>query len=511
MRQPYVLTVLAGLCMYAGFPPLYFWPGVICALGLLLLAFENQSVRVSFTLGWLFGVVFMSGHIWWAYVTTESLFLWFVSVNIQALFFGLLGVFWYLLRDLTSVFWYRAISFALLWPAIEQLRGHFPFTGFPWAYAAYALVDSPLRAWAPFGGEVLLSGVAGFLGALCYGIFTHRLSKTVPILAAGLVVFAVPLLLPIPPTVSAGSLTVGVVQGNVEEPVRVTYRTANKVFNNHLNETERLLAETNRPIDVIFWGETAIDLDPLTDGGISWRLQDLSRRAQAPIVTGYVSGTETERYNLYGVWTENGKAEGAYAKQMLVPFGEYLPGFLQFGPFLELYRYGVGELSFGKQPGKLNVNLGDYSIPVGVGICFESGFEGVFANAQGPLGKLLVVPTNNSSFGWTAQSAQQLQMVQLRALEFQRPAIQVSTNGISAIVSHRGEVLQQTQLFTSEHLIETVDLRDNVGGFYGIHGWPIRELVMLFPLMLLLIKVAQFLSKRTFYTVKAPAADSTDN
>ncbi|MDO5060296.1 MAG: apolipoprotein N-acyltransferase [Actinomycetaceae bacterium] len=480
-----LLTLLGAGAFYTAFPPVYFWPGTIIGLTLLLVALENRSFKAAFALGWVFGAGFMGGHIWWIYVTEQSLLMWFLLVNLQAFFFALAALFWKLWQSVTNSVLLRAGGFMLLWPAFEQLRGHVPFTGFPWGYAAYALTDSHLRAWAPLGGEVLVSAVAALLAFIFSAVATFQVRRLQWAFVAVLAVFALPLVIPAPQTVSAGTLRIGVVQGNVEEPVKETYHTPNKVFNNHLAETELMLA-AHQDVDLILWGETAIDLDPNWDDSIDRKLRALARKSGVPIVTGYISELDGKRSNLYGYWTAAGQAPMQYAKQELVPFGEYLPEFFQWGPFLDLYRYGVGDLKFGEKPGVLPVEVASGQVvKLSVGICFEAAFEHVFTDRLGALGELLVVPTNNSSFGRTSQSAQQMQMVQFRALEFQRPAIQVSTNGTSGIVSHYGTVMGETELFTADNLVYTVELRRSVGSFRGLQVYPVREAILVFPLIVL--------------------------
>lgn len=483
--RPLVLTLLGALAFYLAFPPIYFWPGAIIGLTMLLVGLEEQSYKAAFGLGWLFGFGFMGGHIWWIYVTEQSVLMWFLLVNLQAFFFALAALFWMLWQGVTSSLTLRAMGFALLWPAFEQLRGHVPFTGFPWGFAAYAMTDSHLRGWALLGGEVLVSAMVALIAYLLSVLVTFGVRRPQRILIAVLAVLALPLVLPAPQTVSAGTLRIGVVQGNVQEPIKETYHTPNKVFNNHLAETERMLA-AHPDVDLILWGETAIDLDPTWDASIDRKLRALAKKSGVPIVTGYISELAGKRSNLYGYWTESGQAKAQYAKQELVPFGEYLPEFFQWGPFLDLYRYGVGDLKFGDKPGFLPVEVASGRVVnLSVGICFEAAFEHVFTDSNGALGELLVVPTNNSSFGRTSQSAQQMQMVQFRALEFQRPAIQVSTNGTSGIVSHFGSMMGETQLFTADSLVYNVELRKNVGSFRGLHVYPLREAILVVPAIVL--------------------------
>ena len=51
-------------------------------------------------------------------------------------------------------------------------------------------------------------------------------------------------------------------------------------------------------------------------------------------------------------------------------------------------------------------------------------------------------------------------MTRLRAVENGRAAVQVSTVGVSAVIDPDGRVLQRTGLFTAEHLVANLPLRE---------------------------------------------------
>ena len=82
---------------------------------------------------------------------------------------------------------------------------------------------------------------------------------------------------------------------------------------------------------------------------------------------------------------------------------------------------------------------------------------------------ILAVQTNSATFGDSAESAQQLQITRVRALEHLRNVLSVSTTGYSAVIDHNGKVLQKTQMGTAEHLyaevglISTTSPRDRYG------------------------------------------------
>jgi apolipoprotein N-acyltransferase len=86
----------------------------------------------------------------------------------------------------------------------------------------------------------------------------------------------------------------------------------------------------------------------------------------------------------------------------------------------------------------------------------------------------LVVQTNSATFGTSAESAQQLSITRIRAIEHSRNVVSVSTTGISAVIDFNGKVLHQTSMGTAEHvfadvgLIEQSSPRDRYGDWASV-------------------------------------------
>jgi apolipoprotein N-acyltransferase len=68
----------------------------------------------------------------------------------------------------------------------------------------------------------------------------------------------------------------------------------------------------------------------------------------------------------------------------------------------------------------------------------------------------LIVQTNSATFSGTAESAQQLAITRIRAVEHSRHILSVSTVGISAFIDNNGRVLSQTAENTQESLVGTL-------------------------------------------------------
>ncbi len=74
---------------------------------------------------------------------------------------------------------------------------------------------------------------------------------------------------------------------------------------------------------------------------------------------------------------------------------------------------------------------------------------------------MLVVQTNNATFGFTDESAQQLALSRLRAVEHGRTVTIAATSGISAVVAPDGSVVHDTELFTPAVIVADIAQRDS--------------------------------------------------
>ena len=99
-------------------------------------------------------------------------------------------------------------------------------------------------------------------------------------------------------------------------------------------------------------------------------------------------------------------------------------------------------------------------IRAGVAICFEVAYDDLMRDAVDAGANVLLVQTNNATFGYTAESPQQLAISRVRAMEFGRSVVHVSTVGQSALITPDGTAHQVTTLFTQALVQGALPLRD---------------------------------------------------
>ena len=92
-------------------------------------------------------------------------------------------------------------------------------------------------------------------------------------------------------------------------------------------------------------------------------------------------------------------------------------------------------------------------------ICFEVAYDTLVRDAVRGGADLLVVQTNNATFGYTDESVQQLAMSRIRAVETGRAVVHISTVGVSALIMPDGSEVARSEHFTRQVLRARLPLR----------------------------------------------------
>ena len=160
----------------------------------------------------------------------------------------------------------------------------------------------------------------------------------------------------------------------------------------------------------------------------------------ATLLTG-IPVLEQKKY--YNAVISLGGEQGFYYKQHLVPYGEYLPLRGLIGHALDALAVPNADFSSGTDSQALLQAAG---YPVATSICYEVVFGEQVIKAL-PEAAMLVNVSNDAWFGDSLAPHQHLQMARMRAKETARPLLRATNTGISAIIDHRGRVMQQGPQF----------------------------------------------------------------
>jgi len=463
--------VLGGLILFAAFPDVGWWITAIIAAAVLFVVLHGARARVGFIVGWLFGVAFFLPHLWWAYVAV-GVVPWLALSVAEGLSFALVGLlFARIVRSgrMTPYRWVSPLVFATLWVGAEQLRAAVPFGGFPWGRTAFAMVDSSLARMAWLGGVPLVSLVTVLLGAsvaaavlaLREGAWLWGLGTAVAVVLVALA----PVMLPLDGQSQSGTLSVAWAQGNLANRGLDSFSRAREVTQNHLVATQALMAaHPDASVDLMVWPENSSDIDPRTDPETAWVLTQAAQAVGAPVLFGTNDYSPPGgRYNVSLVWLPSGTVLPGveYRKQVPAAFAEYIPLRSIVRNFSSEVDRVTTDVVAGDIPARLSIPIATLGRDVVVGpvICFEVAYDWVSRQAVREGAEFLAVQTNNATFGVTAESTQQLAMSRLRAIETGRATLQVSTVGVSAVISPTGQVLDRADLFTQAGGIAQVPLR----------------------------------------------------
>ena len=476
-RHAIASALASGGLLWLAFPPTGWWPLAFAGVALLSIASAGRGRRGAFGIGLLAGLAFFLPLIDW--LQNVGLHAWLVLAVTQAIATGLLGV---ALAHTSRLSWWP-VAHAGLWVGYEALRGRYPLGGFTWGRLAFSQTRGPLVRLAAIGGAPLVSFATGLVGLLLLwvaltvrGDGVRRWRALAPAVAVLALVAVGSLGVPLP-IAGARTLTVAAVQGNVPALGLDSGAEDLVVVSNHAAATTDLARKVTagkvRAPDLVVWPESSTDIDPRSDAQVRALVADAAGAIRAPILVGGVLDTDGGRFLNAGlIWDPVAGPGQIYAKQHLVPFGEYVPWRGLLGNRISmLNKYIPRNYTRGTRPGVFDVA----GARVGDVICFEVAYDGLVRDTVKAGAQLLVVQTNNATYMRgrdPAQTEQQLEMARLRAVEHGRAVIVAATSGVSALIGPDGSTLARSGVFTQEELVAALPLRSALSVADRVGGWP---------------------------------------
>ena len=486
----YALASTSGVLLALSFPkfghPALAW----IALTPLLVALAGASVRQSFALGLLTGMVYFTGTLYWItrVMAVYGDLQWWVAVLINALLVAYLAlfpaIFALIVRRIVVAHGPAAVMAApLVWVTAELGRTYF-LTGFPWVLLGYS--QSPVlpiaqlaSVFGVYGVSMLVAAVSAALALIAVGP-----PKAGPYVPLGRYVPLCVVLLALAVVAVWGSrraagrewthtgdpIRVGLIQGNVDQGQKWDPARASAIFHEYLRMTREAIAQGAQ---FVLWPESSTPFYFEEDRPGAEMVRAIARDARVTILFGSdqvdwrVEGNKKipdKYYNSAFVVRPDGTTAGAYRKMHLVPFGEYVPlkELLFFAaPLVE----AVGPFSAGVDPTLLPVN----GHPVSVAICYEVVYPNLIRQFVVRGSELLTTITNDAWFGSTSAPYQHFAQASMRAIEEGRYLVRSANTGISGIVDPYGHVVAETRIFEPAVVVgEARFLRHST--FYARHG-----------------------------------------
>lgn len=487
-------VVMGGLMLCASFPSLNWWWGAVVAAALLAWVLTHPATTPAGGLGYafLFGLAFYLPLLPWVGLLVGPI-PWIALATVCAVFPALFGLCAVVVRRLPG--W--PIWFALIWAAQEWLKSMLPFGGFPWGSVAFGQTHGPFLPLVQLGGVALLSMAIMLVGFSATAIALEIVkwwhsghpapraagdsgaadaahpdqappAVVLPGVCICLVLFASLIVWPQVRHAGTGSggepaVTVAAVQGNVPRLGFEFNEQRRAVLDNHVQETLRLAEDVRSGAapqpQFVIWPEDSSDIDPLVNRDAALEISQAAAAIGAPILIGSVLEVpgrppqDPNYTNTMIVWNPATGPADRHDKEIVQPFGEYLP---MPWLFKHLSGYAGRAGSFVPRQGSGVVHIA--GVPLGVATCWEVIFDRVPRQAVRGGAQLLAVPANNATFN-KRMSEQQLAFAKVRAVEHDRYVVVAGTTGISAVVAPDGGELGRTDFFQPAYLDMQVRLK----------------------------------------------------
>lgn len=430
-----LLSAVSGVLLSAAFEPVGKWwvAPIALAAHMYALSISQRKVLSSFAFALTLNLIVLH----WSSTFVGSIPWLILALGLSILYL-----------PLALVSKWGISAYPLLYILLEELRNRFPFGGFGWVRIAYTQADSPYSKIAAIGGASALSALTLTVALIIFFGFKKRIS---------LITFLPFLFLLIPIHLSTvGNASVLMIQGNVPQMGLDFNSRAMAVFKNHFERTQDEIAKDPN-VDFILWPENSVDVDPFLNADVKMALDSIKQ----PLIIGAILSKGNKNLNTSILW--GGELPETYIKQHLTPFGEYIP-LRSLARMVSPLVDDVDDF----EPGDMSKTFSIGDIKVAPVICYELIDDDLLHQAAAD-SNLLAVQTNSATFGMSAESAQQLSMTRVRAIEHGRNIASVSTTGYSAIIDFSGTVIEQTSMATAETiraeigLIEGQTPRDKAG------------------------------------------------
>ncbi|MGH9873776.1 MAG: apolipoprotein N-acyltransferase [Pyrinomonadaceae bacterium] len=473
------IALFSALLLIISFPNFNLWPLAWVALVPLLLVVAHRARPLScFWVGWLFGSVFFFGSCHWLTYSIIhfggfSPWLAYPMLIPGALVLGIFpGAFAAVLAQ-TIRRWGTAAIFLtpVVWAPLEWAR--LGVTGQLWNAIGYSQAFQPLLIHAARWGGVYAVGflIALVNAAIAYAVLKRTRNAVANSVIAILIFCIVPMAIPELGEMWANSSTDAVViaiQPNV--PMDLIKPTAEmehlRVRHFEMSEAALRNLKDDESPRLIIWPESPMNFTYGTDSQFREQLAQFAKEHHASILLNSQEVAPNDGiYNSAVLINEQGNLVAQYDKIRLLPFGEYVP-LPQWLPGAGLIRGIVGDFTPGKNYRLMPVG----SVRTGVFICIESAYPSIAREFTREGADVLINISNDGYLGPTAVMRQHLANAVFRAVENNRPLLRVTNTGITAFVTPRGQVSDETQPFRQEIRTWRIARTSSPPSFYAKHG-----------------------------------------
>ena len=451
LNQCIIAAFLGAIQVFAFAPFNQFWILYVSFIGFFFLLKQVQKTNQrNFLVAYLFSISMFISTIHWIYVSMDQFggIPIIFSILLIILFAGYLALYPALALWASTRFpkLSDSIRYLLLipvfWLISDWLRGYI-LTGFPWGYLGYSHIDTPLIGFAPIlGGEGVTLAIMIICGALMLIATKQKVILNLMIIF-GLLIAGTGLQ-KINYTTLQPAVKVTLVQGNIAQsqkwlpaelaPSLIKYFNLSKITNDDQQE-------------LIIWPESAIAALELNMQKFLHSLSDQLTTNNKTLISGIIS-YQPEGNKYYNSVITLGKqpngqkysleSKNRYQKHHLLPIGEFVPFEDLLRPLAPLFNLPMSSFQRGDE---VQPNLQTRGMTLATALCYEIAYpEQLRKNVHRDTGMILTL-SNDGWFGRSIGPAQHLQIARMRAIEFARPLLRSTNNGITAIFGRNGQTL----------------------------------------------------------------------
>jgi apolipoprotein N-acyltransferase len=452
--------------MWLAFPP--FDVGLLAFVAPVPLLWgvrRAPSGAAALAVGFTYGSIFFGLLLSW--IAVLGMVAWIpLTLWLGAMSAGLGLLVWSFREWPATRWWLITVGGWALW---EFVRSHFPWGGFPWGSVGYAAAGNPgfigaVQWIGPSGWTVLAIGFAAGLTLFIEDTEQWRLLIDPAVVVLLLVLAG----LLFPPHADGATVSAAIVQGGSPCPQTHCQNENQRILDRHLELSRTIIPDT---VDLVVWPENAFGspYDPIGNDEVDLEMKALAQRLGAYLLVSGTHVVDPEHFvNVNIVYSPIGTEIDRYDKQHPVPFGEYVPlrGLFNFIPQLD-------QVPRDMIPGTEAVVFPIRDGVLGSVISFEGAFSRNIRQEALAGAQLMVVATNESSYGPDAAASDQLiEMARVNAAAVGQDLIHAAITGKSTFITAEGNTGAMTELLEEGVIYGEVQYR--VAGptlFTRLGGW----------------------------------------
>jgi apolipoprotein N-acyltransferase len=476
-RLVYATAIASGLAFSAA----WLWTETITSAGLgwmaaALLVYSVRACR-AYKPAYCCGLVIYLVSFYWIYGTIERFggYGAFVSGSIFAAYVASGAVFFLVFAWTYHNLPQALDALALRAPLAIVVAEMATIRLFYWHFGHTQIAFTLFAQIAGIGGVILVSFVMFWVAEACVRVIVFREWRRAFLLPAGALAISLgygAVMMQVLAAPAGQKQEVVLVQG---PPSLAEKRDMDSLWMN-LARIHELSKQLTRKGALIVWPEGAVPAYVSADLGSVHKEASLPwlGDGSAFLVGGFGFDSEKKRYNTAFAVYPDGTVPFPYFKQLLIPFGEYMP-FASVFPWLNSLNENAGLFSWGKEikvfPYPMERPNGfQYTARIAPLICYEDTVTGPASDATRRGAELLVNLTYDTWFGRTAASYQHHLIATFRAIENRRYLIRSTYTGYTAVVNPLGKTIASIPPFAEGMLTVEVPLLHYQSSFTNYVG-----------------------------------------